>query len=275
MTFMSSTTQKMKLHQALAQLCPIIGSNVAVQRIPHALTNACYQLDNGKHRYSLRLNNPQALDLGISRMRETVILTHVSMEPWAVEVVEISEHWLLTKWIKGSAFKPNTLKDIEQLAELVRHVHSCQIQPNVAAPPLNVCRQVEHLLTHCPIENQTMLTFIKDRCQRYEIPAQLTLCFHDWHPGNLIQKTENLVLIDWEYAALGDPVVDIACLMSGFQLDEPLRRYLQDLLQVSDDHLESALCLTELMSILWYQVRFPDHPRMNDLLAWQQSWQNR
>ncbi|WP_196158423.1 phosphotransferase [Reinekea sp. G2M2-21] len=272
---MSSTTQKMKLHQALAQLRPLIGSNVAVRRTPNALTNTCYQLDNGKHRYSLRLNNSQAFDLGISRMRETVILTHVSAEPWAVEVVDINEHWLLTKWIQGTTFRPNSKKEIEQLAKLVKHVHSCQIQPNDTAPPLNVCEQIEHLLTHCHIENNVILALIKDRCLRYKFPEQLTLCFHDWHPGNLIQETENLILIDWEYAASGDPVVDIACLMSGFQLDEPLRRYLQDSLQVSDDHLESALCLTELMSILWYQVRFPDHSRMNDLLAWQQSWQNR
>ena len=42
----------------------------------------------------------------------------------------------------------------------------------------------------------------------------LAILHHDLHASNLIDSGRGLMLIDWECAAVADPLLDIACILS-------------------------------------------------------------
>ncbi|EAR10168.1 LPS biosynthesis choline kinase [Reinekea blandensis] len=247
----------MHFHEVLRQLDPIVGPDVQVSRIDHALTNACYRLETPTERYVLRLNNPLSKSMGIDRHRERLILESIASKPFAPLTAGISEDWLLSRWIPE---QPSALiTSTDALTTLLDDVHAVDIPDTL--PPLLVTDQIQHLSQHQqqPLD-PAELRRIERACQNYQPPLHLVLCHHDWHPGNLLGTDEQPVLIDWEYAAPGDPAIDLACLCHGMKLDQTTAASLARNYDLPGTRWRQAIALTQLMSELWYGVRFPKPP---------------
>jgi aminoglycoside phosphotransferase (APT) family kinase protein len=81
---------------------------------------------------------------------------------------------------------------------------------------------------------------------------------HDLHGSNIIESPRGLVLIDWECAAVSDPLLDIACILS---YHESARPYASVLLQhsgleaVTSRQLAASVWLFDLHTYLWYRER--------------------
>ena len=244
----------MHFHEVLHQLEPIVGPDVEISRIGHALTNACYRLETPTERYVLRLNNPLSEHMGIDRHRERLILESIAGKPFAPSIAEISEDWLLCRWISD---QPSTLfTSAEALTALIDDVHASVIPDTLR--PLLVTDQILHLSQHQqrPFDPANQRR-IEQVCQNYKPPSHLVLCHHDWHPGNLLGTDDQPILIDWEYAAPGDPAIDLACLCQGMNLDQATAEAIARNCGFSDTRWQQATALTRLMSELWYGVRFP------------------
>jgi thiamine kinase-like enzyme len=86
----------------------------------------------------------------------------------------------------------------------------------------------------------------------------LAILHHDLHGSNLIETADRLVLIDWECAAVSDPLLDVACILS---YHESARPYASLLLQhsglqdITSRQLSAALWLFDLHTYLWYRER--------------------
>jgi thiamine kinase-like enzyme len=82
----------------------------------------------------------------------------------------------------------------------------------------------------------------------------LSLLHLDAHAGNLLAG-DALVLLDWEYACLGDPIWDLASLLAPLPLDEPLGLQLIDAAGRGGDTtwrlLQTARELFMLLNDLW------------------------
>lgn len=82
----------------------------------------------------------------------------------------------------------------------------------------------------------------------------LSLLHLDAHAGNLL-ACGALVLLDWEYACLGDPIWDLASLLAPLPLDEPLGRQLIGAAGRAGDtswrQLQTAHELFMLLNELW------------------------
>lgn len=246
----------MHLHDILSQISPHTGDSITISRMDGALTNACYHLKSPDQCYALRINRSTGDRFGIDRIREQQILTAIQSHGFAPKVIDSSEHWLLTRWVDGQT--PDTDLDTDQLNRLFSAVHQTVLNDTVAA--LDVTDQIRRLMANqCrPLSPETT-DHIEQLCQTYQMPAEKTLCFHDWHPGNLILSGDHLTLIDWEYAAPGDRAVDLACLIQGLALSEITAGDLAHQQGVSESRLSRAMTLTRLMSELWYGARFADY----------------
>jgi thiamine kinase-like enzyme len=83
------------------------------------------------------------------------------------------------------------------------------------------------------------------------------------------------VLLDWEYGAVADPLIDLACLLAYYPLAEAHTGVLLDASglaeQVSPQMLAAATWLCVLVSYFWYRVRRLTRPVSAHELAAEQG----
>ncbi|WP_320824071.1 phosphotransferase [Reinekea sp.] len=263
----------MQLHQALPILRDIIGDTVQIRRVPTGLTNAVYQLTTPDRRWALRINNPQGHRLGINRARERDILAHIQGQSWAPVVGWASDQLLLTEWHSGANYKPSSAERVERLCALIEAIHGCTGHLLVDQPSLLVPDQIQLLLDQAGAVDPAFQSQVLAECERYQAPDRLVLCHHDWHPGNLIHQQGQLLLLDWEYAAPGDARLDLACLLSGFNLSGAQQQQVLERFHLDPDTLLTVQCLADAMALLWYRVRCPTRPYLAEQHQWAVRWQ--
>jgi thiamine kinase len=245
--------QNMKLRSALDLLSPILGRNLSITRIPTALTNACYKVDSKNGSFALRLNYSNAQTLGIDRDRETQLLTQLKNETFWVPVTDCKSEWLLTQWLPSDA----SITGPPDYKNLFSAVHSIDVCELTGVAPLLVNDQIQRLLKYQKTPLNSELHYKIDKlCEAYVAPNSLSLCYHDWHPGNVVRYKGNDHLLDWEYAAPGDIAVDLACFVLGIQLDSEQEASLLRDYALEPKRYALAKHLTQLMSALWYGARF-------------------
>ena len=86
----------------------------------------------------------------------------------------------------------------------------------------------------------------------------LAIVHHDLHGSNLIENARGLVLIDWECAAVSDPLLDVACVLSYHESARPYAPLLLEhsgLEEVTSRQLAAAVWLFDLHTYLWYRER--------------------
>jgi aminoglycoside phosphotransferase (APT) family kinase protein len=82
---------------------------------------------------------------------------------------------------------------------------------------------------------------------------------NDLHHTNLMGTGGRLLLLDWEYGAVTDPLIDLACLLAYYPAAAPHAGVLLDASglsgEVSPAMLAAATWLCRLVSYFWYRVR--------------------
>lgn len=174
---------------------------------------ACSQqitLENGE-RYVLRRQSQRASEVGANYQNERHFLSQIAPLALAPKPLYADSHSLLLEWIDGqvpSEFSPSLLQKLgEQLARLHQFSPAAtQATPDFAR--LCLAERCQFLWQQLSPTEQQSLPFappfpaIK--------PLAEAICHHDIHLGNLVEQGEKLYLIDWEYAAISDPALDLA-----------------------------------------------------------------
>jgi thiamine kinase-like enzyme len=86
----------------------------------------------------------------------------------------------------------------------------------------------------------------------------LAILHHDLHGSNIIESGQGLVLIDWECAAVSDPLLDIACILSYHESARPHASLLlqhSGLGEITSRQLAASVWLFDLHTYLWYRER--------------------
>lgn len=60
------------------------------------------------------------------------------------------------------------------------------------------------------IEDESTMQIIESFAENFVYPPTRTLIHGDFHADNILQTTSSVAIIDWEYAALGEPLFDLA-----------------------------------------------------------------
>ena len=238
------------LFQALDRLDEHLKDPVRIQRWAGGACNRVFRLADAERSLALRLNQADTDRLGVDRRRETDILNAVQGRPWAPEVVAIDNDGLLTAWVDGQPPASGEKTDLDWLAQALTEVHA--ESPGVGT--LNMADQIRHLMEQGPPLESTIAQALLRQCDDYRLPGSLTLCHHDWHPGNIVVTNRGWVLLDWEFAALGDPVMDVAAACQGFELDAAQIEQIAHRLVPDENRLRQALCLMEAVAMVWYRA---------------------
>ncbi|QGM80177.1 choline/ethanolamine kinase family protein [Otariodibacter oris] len=174
---------------------------------------ACSQmvtLSNGE-RYVLRRQNERATNYGIDYQQEAKLLQLIKPLNIAPEPIYFDEESSLLYWIDGDVPKAFSSELLEKIAVHLAKLHTFDYQAvgsSTFIAKLDLAERCQYLWNKLPLVKREKLPFSNDFPSI--IPFTQSICHHDVHLGNLIEHGEQLFLIDWEYAAISDPALDIA-----------------------------------------------------------------
>lgn len=214
-----------------------------------------------KQKYLLRLKQQDSYELGASTQREVEVLSYLSSLAQVPKVIAETPTYLLLSWMDGENINRWDNKHLAQLAQLLSQPLFCMTSSNIEVKfsPLDYRASIQKLLSILPEEQQRVyFTALK---QLPSIEFQYTQLVHnDLHKGNiLLNSAEQLQVIDWEYAGIGDAYVEIAQLMVNekwslsqleyfFQFYEPIDCHFQEFYE----RLIIYIQWTKFLNKLWH-----------------------
>ena len=220
-----------------------------VKQLEGGLTNTNYVIEAGSHRAVLRINNPDADQLGICRQTELAVLKKLQSTAVVPRLYFSDSKILVSEYIDGftldagKALESPVKKQIEQTIAVIQSVQIADLVPrNYQSYCRQYCNQLSPLYLGKSI-TQSLLQ-IADNIDRQEWTP--VLCHHDLIPENIIMSTRGLFFIDWEYAALGHPQFDYIRLLNSHHI-----------MDIPAD-INSLQALQAILVQLWYAIRYPE-----------------
>ena len=216
----------------------------------------------------LRVKAQQALAFGVSREREAGVLELIQGNPWAMQVLcnRPDLGWCVMAH-HGLSLGPDTVTGMMRI-NLLEAVSGLQ---KIELPDAR-WRQAVRIDYPALFETyQARLNKVSDPAPWLERLVRLVQLFralpavpeclthHDLHPGNCCWQDGRLVLIDWEYAGMGNPWFDAASLHRCCDIPVaelyrlPAFKHLS--LPLFELGLQQASAAVILLEQLWYKVR--------------------
>jgi thiamine kinase len=210
-----------------AALAQVPGATSPLQLVIQALaggtTNATFRIATPAGVFVLRLHEPYTAELGVDRRREAVLHAAAAAGGLASRVIaaDPAGRYLISEFLDGTPWQAADLADearLRQLAQTLEQLHGLTA-PTV--PPLDLAallqRHVAAIAAQDPEAGKALAPPVmraRDVLARQADAGRAACIVHgDPAHSNLI-GTQPLRLVDWEYAAVGDPLADPACLLA-------------------------------------------------------------
>ncbi len=253
----------MSPEEALAELGDFRGGAKLLHRLNDSPISQCYLIEKEQQRYVLRIDTPVVTALGLNRHNEVEVLRAVSGKHLGPEViVALPEQGILvTSYIEGRNLAVSELQSVERLtavAALLKRVHAVPAVGCLLDLRARIDVYAANLTDPAVIRIVNEANALLDEVSAGH--STKTLCHHDPIAANLVLTVnQQLRLIDWEYAAIGDPFFDLAVVTRHHDLPPPMIEILLGsyLGTVSDDdrhHLDCYRGIVDRVSHLWQQA---------------------
>ena len=226
---MGETVKKRRVQQVLCDIPGFAGARIDAQ-LSDGPTNASYLLEQSGEYYVLRLDKPDAVKLGLNRSNEKRICKLVANAGLAPEPLffDAGRGVYLRRFLAGRSWAVSDLASRENLDRLARLVAKLHGLPPLGSgfEPLAAARRYAAQLGGD--EPRSILRKAEKSVREIEAGSTETvLCHNDLVCQNVLEGS-NLMLIDWEYAAIGDPFFDLAVVVRHHRLDKKSARYFLD-----------------------------------------------
>ncbi|OPX55232.1 thiamine kinase [Oceanospirillum multiglobuliferum] len=227
-------------------------------------SNNLYQGSNHIHVLVLRINAPQSLAFGVDRTREAQVLNMIQPYPWALKIIANNpeEGWCVMRH-QGVNLSGSLLSTLEknQLLQAVSDYQ--QIKYGYRDEQINYKQLFESYRVQLSQVTESDY-WLEQLCllEQYfsELPiVACCLTHHDLHTGNLCIQDEQIRLIDWEYAGIGNPWFDAYALHQYCQITPkeihllPAFKHFPELVFSQGLLVAGKVCA--LLEQLWYKVR--------------------
>lgn len=254
-------------HEALAQVPGIgCGGPLEVQVLAGGTANASYRVQTGRGGFVVRLHEPYLLDLGVDRRREAQLHAAAAAAGLASRIVAVDPQgrYLVTQFLAGAPWEAVDFDDTTRLWALARTLRALHALPAPKLPPLDLAvllqRHVSQIAAQDADAVRDLLPQVaraREILVRQEQAGRPASIIHgDLTHSNVIGGGQPW-LIDWEYAAVADPLADLACLVAYYPQvmghgAELLRQCgLADMASLPE--LEELAGIYRLVSNLWHR----------------------
>jgi len=224
----------LNLKEALVRV-PGLAADSVVSKLSDGPTNISYLVKRGDQLGVLRLDKPFATELGLDRNAEHDIVETASLARIGAQRLffDAENGVSLSEYLPGRAWHENDLRNpakLQLLASRLRDLHALPPVGSYYMPGRAARRYAQQLGTQQARELADHANLLL--ADLHEQPSRECLCHNDLVASNILETSNGLKLIDWEYAGLGDPWFDLALVLEHHQLDDELqsgfvRAYLQ------------------------------------------------
>ena len=231
-----------------------------LRRLQATPQKASYLVARAGARYVLRLDRLPVSAIGLDRAAEFAILNAAAAAGVAPRPVALRDGALLLAYVPGRAWTAQELRDPQRLhglGRLLRRVHAVQAP---AAPRLDLARRIA---TYARLAGgrgaRKRAASARDLIAAGGIgEGRTVLCHNDPIAANIV-GTRPARLIDWEYAAIGDPLFDLAVVIGHHRLGRwaaatLAASYFNGLGAVPQDRLRTACAVYQQVEQLWREA---------------------
>ena len=198
------------------------------------ITNSNFRVDVSGESFALRIAGNGTDLLGIDRGNEyaaNLAAGKLGIAPEVIHVIQ-PEGYLITRFINARQFPIEEITqadNIRRVIELVRKIHSIPEIPG----EFSVFRTVENYAETARkfnVELPENIDFLMERSHEAETaimstPQSLRPCHNDLLNANFLINDEQIFILDWEYAGMGDIFFDLANFSTNHELSEEQDRW--------------------------------------------------
>ena len=216
-------------------------------------------LSAGDEKFVVRLDKPLTKQLGLDRYAELEILDTVSEAGIGPQIVwsDPKSGVLISSYIPGCTWSVADVHDLvslENLAVTLRQLHSLPPRGPTFEPGKRAWAYARMAGTETA--DNIAVQAARQAEILYSDIKQAAICHNDLVHSNIIGKGA-VRLIDWEYAAVGDPGFDLAIVVRHHQLQtEQIQSFLTAYYdrpgKEQFSRLEDFCRLYDLLAALWY-----------------------
>jgi thiamine kinase len=216
-------------------------------------------------RFVVRLHVPYAQELGVDRRREALLHAAAAAAGLASRVLatDPAGRYLVTEFLEGAPWRAADLADAKRLWALARTLQELHALPPPAVPHLDLRELLQRHLALVAAQDaavgQQLRPQVARACEILDRQADAgrpaCIVHGDLSHANIIGRARP-ALIDWEYAAVADPLLDLACLAAYYP---PVLAHAAGLLRrcglpesVTPAVLEELAWVYRVLSNLWY-----------------------
>jgi thiamine kinase-like enzyme len=261
-----------------------VGGTAWATRLPGGTMNASYRVETGAGQFVVRIQNAAAAGLGADHEREATLhaaaaaadlapaLIHVSTGiPGSAAIGEGSRaraipRFMVMQYIAGPTWSADDMGRAERLGQLGVALHALHRVAPPPVAPFDIGASIERLYEplHAALPGEAArLSQLHDRARAALLVSDSaqrpkTVIHNDLHHTNLM-GIERLYLLDWEYAAVTDPLLDLGCLLAYYPQAVVHADALLDSSRLarhaSPEMLRAMTWLCMLVSYFWYRAR--------------------
>jgi len=244
------------------------GLTARAARLYGGTVNASFRVDTGAGRFVVRLHDPLAETLGANHEREARLHSAAAAAGLAPALVHVdpAHRFMVMEYVSGAVWTTQDFARPERLTQLGTALHALHsLVPPAVAPfdiPAVLAAHHERLSEAAPEERRWFAKLMERATVALEAAGThrrpKVLVHNDLYHSNLIGE-ERLYLLDWEYAAVTDPLFDLASVLAYYPQAMAYADTLLDASRLADsvtpDMLRHATWLFVLLSYFWYRSR--------------------
>jgi thiamine kinase-like enzyme len=198
-------------------------ATLVVSKLSGGLTNQNYRVSASLGDFVVRVFGGSAALLGIDRAHE-LLCSHIAADlNVGAEVIFAKDDVMVTRFLHGDTLTPEqATKRLPQIIAALKRSHEGPSFPGVFSP-FEIVRRYAYLASErgvlLPKDALDSLTHFFQLGETLWPPPRLVPCHNDLLAGNFIDDGQNIRIIDWEYAAMGDPFFDLGNFAANQELD--------------------------------------------------------